>query len=85
MATDPDLILVITFEIIVDASQNIRKNVQSVVAYRWIRIGSVSQNLKGLGSASDPDLFLLDSDRFRIFLYVDPATSAASTRATPNG
>ena len=59
--------LVITFKLIVGICQNIRKNVQSVVAYWRIRIGSGSQILKGLGSGSDPDLFLLGLDRFRIF------------------
>ena len=41
----------ITFKLIVDVCQNIRENVQSVDAYRPIRIGS--QNLKALGSRSD--------------------------------
>ena len=64
---EPNLILLTTLKLLDDVCQNICYNVQSVVAYWWIQIGSGSQNLKGLGSGTDPDLFLLDPDRFRIF------------------
>ena len=47
-----ELILLITFKAIVDVCQNIRQNVQNVVAYWWIWYGFGSQNFKGLGSES---------------------------------
>ena len=44
------------------------------------RIGSGSQNLKGLRFGSNPDLFLLDPDRFRVCEYEDPATFGRYTK-----
>ena len=55
---DPDLILLITFKFIVDVCQNIRQNVQSVVAY-WrnrIRPGTFL-----IGPGSVPDLLICGS------------------------